>query len=91
MTDTIFHLEKMPPLRVIWQRNPHVGIVEDVQIWAGDPETGTLLFDTAASDDPDAALDHLIRIASDYYRADPHHDTLPPDHAIIAAYWDHLA
>lgn len=79
------------PLRVIWQRNPHVGIVEDVQIWVGDPETGTLLLDTAAADDPGAALDHLMRIASDYYRADPYRDTLPPDEAIIAAYWDHLA
>lgn len=80
------------PLRVIWHRNPHIGIVEDVQIWAGDPETGTLLFDTAASDDASAALDHLMRIASDYYRADPYDgDKLPPDEAIIAAYWDHLA
>lgn len=76
------------PLRVIWHRNPHIGIVEDVQIWAGD----ALLLDTAASDDMGEALDHLIRIASDYYRADPHDDdALPPDHAIIAAYWDHLA
>ncbi len=81
----------MEPLRVIWQRNPHVGIVEDVQIWAGDPETGTLLLDTAAADDPGAALDHLMRIASDYYRADPHSDHLPPDHAVIAMYEEHIA
>lgn len=75
------------PLRVIWHRNPHIGIVESVEIWDGD----SLFLDTAAADDPGAALDHLMRIASDYYRADPHDDTLPPDEAVIAAYWDHLA
>ena len=75
------------PLRVIWRRDP-CGAVASVEIHAGD----SLFLDTGASDDAGAALDHLLRIASDYYRADPHDDdALPPDHAIIAAYWDHLA
>jgi hypothetical protein len=80
-------------LTVVWRRDPRIGIVEDVQIWGGTPDTGTLLFDTSACADPDDALDHLLRIASDYYKHDPRDDgdALPPDHAIIAAYWDHLA
>jgi hypothetical protein len=77
---------------VVWNRNPHIGIVEDVQIWAGAPATGTLLFDTSACAEPDDTLDFLLRIASDYYKHDPNDDdALPPDHAILAAYWDHLA
>lgn len=80
------------PLRVIWQRNPHVGIVENVQIWAGDPDTGTLFLDTNDDgNEPAAALAHLLHLARGYYRADPHDDALPPDHAVIAAYEYHLA
>lgn len=78
------------PLRVIWRRDP-CGTLASVEIWDGDPETGSLFLDTAAGCDPEGALDHLLGVARDYYRADPHHDTLPPDEAIIAAYWDHLA
>ena len=74
------------PLRVIWRRGP-CGTLASVEIWDGD----SLFLDTAASDDPMAALNHLLVIARDYYRADPHHDTLPPDDAIVAAYWAHLA
>jgi len=82
----------MDDLTVVWRRDPRIGIVEDVQIWGGTPETGTLLFDTSACADPDDALDHLLRIASHYYKSDPRDDdALPPDHAVIAAYWDHLA
>lgn len=82
----------MDDLTVVWNRNPHIGIVEDVQIWSGTPDTGTLLFDTSASAEPDDALDHLMRIASHYYKSDPRDtDSLPPDYAVIAAYWDHLA
>lgn len=76
----------MEPLRVIWRRNA-CGAVESLEIWRGD----ALLLDTAACELPDAALNHLLVIARDYYRADPHCDRLPPDDAIIAAYWDHLA
>jgi len=82
----------MDDLTVVWRRDPRIGIVEDVQIWGGTPDTGTLLFDTSACADPDDALDHLMRIASHYYKSDPNDtDALPPDHAVIAAYWDHLA
>lgn len=80
MTDTT------TALRVIWRRDP-CGAVESVEIHAGD----SLFLDTAASDDPMAALNHLLVVARDYYRADPHSDHLPPDDAIVAAYWDHLA
>ena len=76
----------MEPLRVIYRRNA-CGAVASLEIHAGD----SLSLDTAASDDPMAALNHLLVIARDYYRADPHCDRLPPDDAIIAAYWDHLA
>ena len=84
MTDTT------TPLRVIWRRDP-CGYVTSAEIWDGDPETGSLFLDTAAGCDPEGALDHLLGVARDYYRADPHHDALPPDDAIVAAYWDHLA
>ena len=91
MTETVYHLEEMPPLRVIWRRDP-CGHVTSAEIWAGDPDTGTLLLDTNDDgNEPAAALAHLLRIARDYYRADPYSDTLPPDEAVIAAYWDHLA
>jgi hypothetical protein len=74
------------PLRVIYRRAP-CGAVASVEIHAGD----SLLLDTAADEDPDAALSYLLHLARDYYRADPHSDALPPDDAIVAAYWDHLA
>ena len=74
------------PLRVIWRRDP-CGAVASVEILAGD----SLFLDTAADEDPDAALSYLLHLARDYYRADPYADTLPPDDAIVAAYWDHLA
>jgi hypothetical protein len=74
------------PLRVIYRHDP-CGTVASLEIHAGD----TLLLDTAARRDPDAALQDLLWTARDYYRADPSDDTLPPDEAVIAAYWDHLA
>lgn len=80
MTDTT------APLRVIYRRDP-CGAVASLEIWDGD----SLFLDTGAGCDPEGALDHLLGVARDYYRADPHHDALPPDDAIIAAYWDHLA
>jgi hypothetical protein len=80
MTDTT------APLRVIYRRDP-CGAVASLEIHAGD----ALFLDTAAGDNPGAALDHLLGVARDYYRADPHADHLPPDEAVIAAYWDHLA
>ena len=80
------HDDDTAPLRVIYRRDP-CGTVASVEIHAGD----ALLLDTAACDNPAPALDHLLGVARDYYRADPHHDTLPPDEAVIAAYWDHIA
>ena len=80
------------PLRVIYRRDP-CGAVASLEIWDGAPDddASTLLLDTGAGCDPEGALDHLLGVTRDYYRADPHHDTLPPDEAVIAAYWDHLA
>ena len=87
MTDTT-----TAPLRVIYRRDP-CGTVASLEIWDGAPDddASTLLLDTAACSDPDAALQDILWTARDYYRADPHHDTLPPDEAVIAAYWDHIA
>ncbi len=73
-------------LRVIWRRNA-CGAVASVEIWRGDAEK---LHDTAATDDPEEALDHMLNLASDYYDADPYGGHLPPNHAVIAAwagYW----
>ena len=75
----------MEPLRVIYRRDP-CGAVASLEIWRGDSEK---LHDTAATDDPDEALDHMLNLASDYYRADPHNDALPPDHAVVAAWADY--
>jgi hypothetical protein len=72
---------------VIWCRNAR-GIVESLEIRQGD----TLLLDTAASDNPDGTLDYVLRLARGYYyRCDPMDDILPPDHAVIVAYEEHLA
>ena len=71
---------------VIWRRNAS-GAVESLEIHQGD----TLLLDTSACSDPDAVLDHLLRLARRYYCADPYFDTLPPDHAVIAMYEEHIA
>jgi hypothetical protein len=71
---------------VVWRRDPR-GIVQSFEIHQG----GQLLLDTAASDNPDDTLDDLLRLARDYYRCDPMNDILPPDHAIITMYEEHLA
>ena len=71
---------------VVWRRNP-CGAVDSLAIHHG----STLLLDTAARRDPDAALEDILWIARTYYRCDPMDDTLPPDHAIIAMYEEHLA
>lgn len=68
-------------LSVIWRRDAR-GIVESLEIHRGD----TLLLDTAASDYPDDTLDDLLRVARQFYKSDPDDDTLPPDHAVIAAW-----
>ena len=72
---------------VIWRRDAR-GAVESLEIHQGD----TLLLDTAASDNPDGTLDYVLRLARGYYyRCDPMDDILPPDHAVIVAYEEHLA
>jgi hypothetical protein len=76
----------MPTTTVIWRRNAS-GAVESLEIWQGD----TLLLDTAASDNPDDTLDHLLRLARRYYCADPYFDTLPPDHAVVTMYENEIA
>jgi hypothetical protein len=76
----------MPTTTVIWRRNAS-GAVESLEIWQG----YTLLLDTAASDNPADTLDHLLRLARRYYCADPYFDTLPPDHAVVAMYEEHIA
>lgn len=78
--------------RVIWRRNA-CGAVASLEIWRGAPDddASTLLLDTAACELPDAALQDILWTARDYYRADPHSDHLPPDHAVIDAYMDHIA
>jgi hypothetical protein len=80
------------PLRVIYRRDP-CGAVASVEIWRGvpDDDASEMLLDTAAGDNPAAALDHLLGVARGYYRADPRADHLPPDLAIIVAYLDHIA
>ncbi len=76
----------MTTATVIWRRDAR-GIVESLAIMQGD----TVLLDTAASDNPDDTLDDLLRVARDYYRCDTGDDTLPPDHAVIAMYEEHIA
>jgi hypothetical protein len=71
---------------VIWRRDAR-GAVESLEIHRGDE----LLLDSAAGDNPDDTLDSLLRLARDYYRCDPMDDTLPPDHAVIVAYEEHIA
>ena len=80
------------PLRVIYRRDP-CGAVASLEIWRGAPDddASTLLLDTAACELPDAALQDILWTARDYYRADPHSDHLPPDHAVIAMYEEHIA
>jgi len=73
-------------LAVIWRRDAR-GIVQSFEIRRGDE----LLLDTAASDNPDDTLDDLLRLARDYYRCDTGDDKLPPDHAVIAMYEEHIA
>ena len=73
-------------LAVIWRRDAR-GIVQSFEIHRGD----TLLLDTATSDNPDDTLDDLLRLARDYYRCDTGDDKLPPDHAIITMYEEHIA
>ena len=76
----------MDGIRSAWRRRK-CGRVSGVQLWQGD----TLLLDTEASEDPDAALESVLRLAREYYRAAPWDDTLPPDYALDAAYRDHLS
>jgi hypothetical protein len=71
---------------VIWRRH-NCGAVDSVEIWLGD----SLAYSTAHDPEPDEALTSLLHNAREMYRADPRDTHLPPDHAIIAAYWDHLA
>jgi hypothetical protein len=71
---------------IVWRRDAR-GIVQSLEIHRGDE----LLLDTAASDNPDDTLGHVLRLARDYYRCDTGDDTLPPDHAVIAAYEEHIA
>jgi hypothetical protein len=73
-------------LSVIWRRNA-CGAVESLEIHRDD----TLLLDTAACSDPDAALEDILWNARAYYKCDPMDDTLPPDHAILAMYEEHIA
>ena len=77
---------------VIWRRNP-CGAVESLEIWQGQPDAddSTQLLDTSACCNPDAALEDILWNARAYYKCDPMDDTLPPDHAIIAMYEEHIA
>ena len=77
---------------VVWRRNT-CGAVESLEIWQGQPDAddSTQLLDAAACSDPDAALEDILWNARAYYKCDPMDDTLPPDHAIVAMYEDHLA
>lgn len=82
----------MDDMRVVWRRNA-CGAVESVEIWFENAcdQVGGCLLDTAAGDNPAAQLESVLRLAREYYRADPHSDALPPDHAVIEAYLDHVA
>jgi len=71
---------------VIWRRDA-CGAVSAVELWQGD----ALAYSTAHDPEPDEALASLLHNAREHYRADPHDTHLPPDYAIVAAYWDHLA
>jgi hypothetical protein len=73
-------------LSVIWRRDAR-GIVQSFEIHRG----GELLLDTAACSDPDAALEDILWNARAYYKCDPMDDKLPPDHAIITMYEEHIA
>jgi hypothetical protein len=76
----------MTTTTVVWRRNAS-GAVESLEIHQGD----TLLLDTSACCDPDAALEDILWNTRAYYKCDPMDDTLPPDHAVVAMYEDHLA
>jgi hypothetical protein len=76
----------MTTTTIVWRRDAR-GILESLEIHRGDE----LLLDSAAGDNPDDTLDDLLRLARDYYRCDTGDDTLPPDHAVIAAYEEHIA
>jgi len=79
----------MPTTTVIWRRNA-CGIVESLEIRRGDE----LLLDTAAenpfdaSERPSDTFDNLLWAARQFYKNDSDDDTLPPDHAVIAA-WEY--
>lgn len=79
----------MDDMRVIYRRDA-CGAVESVEIWRGAPGEGELLLDTAVGDNPAAQLEGVLRTAREYYRADPYSDALPPDHAVIEAYLEHM-
>jgi hypothetical protein len=61
--------------------------LDGLQIWQGD----NLCLDTTACELPDAALQDIFLTARDYYPADRESDDIPPDHAIIAMYLEHVA
>lgn len=74
-------------LRVIYRRDP-CGTVASLEIHAGD----TVLLNTAEEDDtPGQGLARMLRVARNYHAADPYSDHLPPDDAVVAAYWDYYA
>jgi hypothetical protein len=77
---------------VIWRRNAS-GAVESLEIWQGQPDAddSTQLLDTAACSDPDAALEDILWNTRAYYKCDPSDDKLPPDHAVLAMYEEHIA
>lgn len=79
-------------LRVIYRRDA-CGTVESLEIWRGAPndDASEMLLDTSACSDPEAATQEILWTARDYYKADPADDTLPPDHAVISMYMDHIA
>jgi hypothetical protein len=76
----------MTTTTVVWRRNT-CGTVESLAIHHGN----TLLLDTAACSDPDAALEDILWLTRTYYKCDPMDDTLPPDHAVVAMYEEHIA
>jgi hypothetical protein len=81
----------MKNLHVIWRRNP-CGAVASLEIWNGIPENeaSEMLLDTYASDNPDIALESIIKNARDYYDCDPFSDKLPPNCAIIEMFLEDL-